>query len=63
MLGFVLVIVVFGVCDANRPEGKGFAPLVIGLAIALGHLASVSLVLKFHNHNIYKLHLCPSAYD
>ncbi|KAJ9601511.1 hypothetical protein L9F63_000350 [Diploptera punctata] len=42
MLGFVLVIVVFGVCDANRPEGKGFAPLVIGLAIALGHLSSLN---------------------
>ncbi|XP_049804995.1 aquaporin AQPAe.a isoform X1 [Schistocerca nitens] len=40
-LGFVLVLVVFGVCDVNKPESKGFAPLVIGLTIAMGHMAAV----------------------
>lgn len=40
-LGFVLVLVVFGVCDQNRPEAKPAGPLAIGFAVALGHLAAV----------------------
>lgn len=43
LLGFVLVLVVFAVCDPNRPECKYAAPLAIGLTVALGHLATVSI--------------------
>lgn len=41
MLGFILVFVVFGVCDENRHENKSIGPLAIGLAVALGHLAAL----------------------
>nr|CAI5841872.1 unnamed protein product [Callosobruchus analis] len=37
--GFILVLTVCGVCDPNKPEMKSTAPLAIGLAVALGHLA------------------------
>lgn len=40
-LGFVLVLVVCGVCDANRPDAKPAGPLAIGLAVALGHFATI----------------------
>lgn len=44
VLGFVLVMVVFGVCDAHRPQIHIPAPLAIGLAVGLGHLAAVSVL-------------------
>ncbi|KAI5732386.1 aquaporin AQPAe.a [Diaphorina citri] len=40
-LGFVLVLVIFGVCDGNKPHAKAPAALAIGLTVALGHLAAV----------------------
>lgn len=41
-LGFALILVVFGVCDPNRPESKVIAPLVIGLTVSMGHLAALN---------------------
>nr|BAK32935.1 aquaporin [Belgica antarctica] len=41
-LGFVLVLVVFGVTDENKPDSRFIAPLAIGLTVTLGHLGTVS---------------------
>ncbi|KAM3966805.1 aquaporin prip [Aphomia sociella] len=40
-LGFVLIFVVCGVCDPNKPDSKSTAPLTIGLTVTLGHLLAV----------------------
>ncbi|XP_014250943.1 aquaporin AQPcic-like isoform X2 [Cimex lectularius] len=41
MLGFLLVLTVFGVIDPHKPDCKFTAPLAIGLAVAVGHLSSI----------------------
>lgn len=41
LLGFILVLVVFGVCDGNRNPATISAPLAIGIAVAVGHLAAL----------------------
>ncbi|EEZ98804.1 aquaporin AQPAn.G [Tribolium castaneum] len=40
-LGFVLILVICGVCDPNKPQAKPAATLAIGMAVAVGHLATV----------------------
>uniref|UniRef100_A0A1B6CWT4 Aquaporin n=1 Tax=Clastoptera arizonana TaxID=38151 RepID=A0A1B6CWT4_9HEMI len=40
-LGFILVLVVFGICDPNKTDTKAPAALVIGLTVVLGHLAAI----------------------
>ncbi|KAL7288589.1 hypothetical protein TKK_0017326 [Trichogramma kaykai] len=40
-LAFILVFVVCGACDPNKPESKPLAPLIIGLAVAIGHIVGI----------------------
>ncbi|XP_076627699.1 aquaporin AQPAe.a [Colletes latitarsis] len=40
-LAFILVLVVCGACDAAKPHSRGMAPLIIGLAVTVGHLVGV----------------------
>lgn len=43
-LALILVLVVCGACDAAKPDSKGIAPLMIGLAVTLGHIVGVSVL-------------------
>jgi len=42
-LALILVLVVCGACDAAKPDSKGIAPLIIGLAVTVGHIVGVSI--------------------
>lgn len=42
-LALMLVLVVCGACDAAKPYSKGVAPLIIGLAVTVGHIVGVSV--------------------
>ncbi|XP_044019802.1 aquaporin AQPAn.G-like isoform X2 [Aphidius gifuensis] len=68
-LALILVMVVCGACDPAKPESKGIAPLIIGLAVTVGHivgiprtgagmnparsLGSAVIMSKFENHWVY----------
>lgn len=41
LLGFILIFVICGVCDPNKPEMKPIAALAIGMAVSVGHLATI----------------------
>lgn len=58
ILGFVLVLVVFGVCDSNRNSIHIPAPLAIGLTVAVGHLAAVRNSFHFRlNNHVYAINI------
>lgn len=40
--GFVLLATVFGACDSNKPTSAHTAPFAIGMAVALGHLGTIT---------------------
>jgi len=42
-LALILVLVICGACDAAKPDSKGIAPLIIGLAVTVGHIVGVSI--------------------
>lgn len=47
-LALILVMVVCGACDPAKPESKGIAPLIIGLAVTVGHIVGVSLFFQIN---------------
>lgn len=52
-LALILVLVVCGACDAAKPESKGIAPLIIGLAVSVGHIVGVRLIFFSINKSTY----------
>lgn len=48
-LALILVLVVCGACDPGKFECKGTAPLIIGLAVVVGHIVGVSIANSLYN--------------
>jgi len=56
IITFVLVLIVHAVCDENRSDINGSAPLAVGLAVVAANLTVVSLLSQSLNYCRWSIH-------